>query len=63
MLNINQQLSKQFNNNNFIPINLNEMINTFSNELQKAIQELEDFITHINVTHTSIIDNCTHNIP
>ena len=39
------------------------MIKTFSNELQKAIQELEDFITHINVTHTSIIDNCTHNIP
>ena len=62
MLNINQQLSKQFNNNNFIPINLNEMINTFSNELQKAIQEIEDF-THINVTHTSIIDNSTHNIP
>ena len=44
-------------------MNLNEMIKTFSNELQKAIQELEDFITHINVTHTSINDNSTHDIP
>ena len=63
MQNINQSLSKHFNNNNFKPINLNEMIKTFSNELQKAIQELEDFISHINVTHTSIIHMSTHKIP